>query len=140
MMSILLIQSSSNGKTTTNVTSEHYCTPQNQASFNMSSWETIYLRNNTIDSLMRQLTFKRSVHDRSVAHDIIGKTVANTLKSNVKHSGGSLQLYTGEDSGCEAAVHTIHSHIYYIKTEIIFYFFFSFESYSHIVLYSKDFF
>ena len=39
---------------------------------------------------------------------IIGKTVANVLKSDVKHSVESLQVCASQDSGCEDAVHAIH--------------------------------
>ena len=43
-----------------------------------------------------------------VLRRIIGKSVANVLKSDVKHSVGSLQVCAGQDAGCEAAVHAIH--------------------------------
>ena len=39
---------------------------------------------------------------------IIGKSFASILKSDVKQAVGSLQVSTGQDAGCEAAVHAIH--------------------------------
>ena len=43
-----------------------------------------------------------------VLRRIIGKSVANVLKSDVKHSVGSLQVCAGQDAGSEAAVHAMH--------------------------------
>ena len=43
-----------------------------------------------------------------VLRRIIRKSVANVLKSDVKHSVGSLQLCAGQDAGSEAAVHAMH--------------------------------
>ena len=50
---------------------------------------------------------------------IIGKTVARLLKQDVVDSVGSLQVCTGQDAGCEAAIHSLWTIFQQEETEAV---------------------
>ena len=53
------------------------------------------------------------------ARRIIGKTISAVLSTDIQESVGALQLCTGHESGCEAAVHALRSIFNSTKTDAI---------------------